>query len=250
MNTNLKVTNHQDELIDVLIEGNPNARKAAILIHGFGTDKHEHGLFDSTIYALAPNFLTIRFDFSGYGQSEGDQKEVNYQKQAKDLESIINWIDTQYPEKEKNIIAMSMGCYITAMLKPKDINKAVLLSIPNQDTHSLKVFIQQRISNKGGLVDEKSISIYPRTHGEDQQIDPSFWQVMQELDPIKEIKEYSNSTDMLIIHPQNDEIVASNHVQAYKEINTAKYLEVPGSHSYDKLSDRKNVIDVISKFLK
>lgn len=249
MNRNLKIPNHQGELLDVLIEGNQNSNKLAILVHGFGTNKHEHGLFDSLAHTLTPDFLTIRFDFSGYGNSEGDQIEVNYEKQTKDLKAIITLIDTQYPEKGKNIIAMSMGCYVTSILKPTNINKSVLLSIPNQETHSLNNFIQQRIINKGGSIDEEGISIYPRTHGEDQQIGPSFWRVMQQLNPLKEITKFSTMTDMLIIHPKYDEIVASNHVQAYRQINTAQFLEVPGDHSYSQPSDRKNVVEIISQFL-
>ena len=93
----LKVKNPSGELLDVLVEGNPDSTQAVIMAHGFGTDKHEHGLFDSLVDILSPNHLTIRFDFSGYGNSEGNQVDVNYHKQAKDLGSIIAWTNSKIP---------------------------------------------------------------------------------------------------------------------------------------------------------
>jgi pimeloyl-ACP methyl ester carboxylesterase len=249
MRHQIQIPNHQAELLDIWVEGWKQANRLLLLVHGFGTNKHEHGLFDAIVKELSEAVLTVRFDFSGYGQSQGKQVDVSYAKQTKDLHAVLSWINKTYPQSEKNLLAMSMGCYIVAMLKPQNIAKTLLLSIPHRSTHALKQVIKQRIISKGGTVDESGISTYPRTHGEDQQIGPGFWQVMDQLDPVKEVEQLSHLTDLLIIHPKGDEIVATKHINKYQEISTARYLEIPGDHSFYQSPDRSNLTQVLKAFL-
>lgn len=248
MKQSFKLPNPSGELLDCLIEGNDQAVKIIIFAHGFGTDKHEHGLFDDLAQFLHSKYLTLRFDFSGYGLSQGKQEEVNYVKQTHDLQTVIGWVDTNYPSLTKNILAMSMGCYVTTMLKPPHIHKCLLLSVPHENTQKLKHFFQNRILTKGGTINEKGISYYPRTHGGNQKLGPSFWQVMLQLDPLKEIIAYSQLTNLLLIHPLQDEIVDSAFVQQYQSIPSTQYLELPGNHSWTNPTQRHALIKHIKNF--
>jgi len=74
----MEIRNNQGELLEVIAEGSSleNADKVLLLVHGFGTDLHEKGIFDELSHSVAdsfPGFCVIRFSWSGCGKSEGIQ---------------------------------------------------------------------------------------------------------------------------------------------------------------------------------
>jgi pimeloyl-ACP methyl ester carboxylesterase len=113
-----QIKNNGDEELDTLVEGNENSHTTIIFVHGFGTQKDEsYGYFIDVAKALHSNYRTVRFDFSGYGKSQGKQVDVNYKKHAEDLKIILDWTKEKFGGKIY-IIAQSMGCFVTAFLSP------------------------------------------------------------------------------------------------------------------------------------
>lgn len=143
-----------------------------------------------------------------------------------------------------------MGCYVTALLKPQNLHKTILLSIPDQSTDTLKVRIKQRLLDRCGQFNEAGISTYPRSSGQVQNIGPSFWQVMDQLDPLKEITSLAQITQLHIIHPRSDEIVDTSNIQAYRLIHSINYYEIPGNHSFTNHTNRKQLIKKIQQIVK
>ena len=73
----------------------------------------------SNIYSIIKNdFLAIRFDLSGFGVSDGEQYEFQFQKAAGDVDSVIRYARKIYPNKRINIIAHSLGTFIVSLLSP------------------------------------------------------------------------------------------------------------------------------------
>ena len=116
--TELFINNPRNEQLHTLIEGQPDADTTIIFVHGFGTNKDEgENLFADVSQALNKRFRTIRFDFSGYGQSQGRQEDVDLNKQAEDLAAVLEYTRHNY-SGQINILAHSMGTYV-ACLSPE-----------------------------------------------------------------------------------------------------------------------------------
>lgn len=245
-----KIKNIFGENLDVLIEGNPKSKKVIIFVHGFGTDKNEgFASFLDLSHYLKKDYLTIRFDLSGYGKSEGKDYEFQFQKAAGDVDSIIRYARKNYKNKEINIIAHSLGAFVVSILSPHNIKKIVFTSIPNANTEFIIKELKQRILSKGGKINEKGNTIYPRTSGATQYIGKDFWRTFRSFNPVEYIKELGHKTELIIFKPLQDDVLKNKYFDEYKKIKNIIYIEVDGNHNFTKKEDRNNLFKQIKKFL-
>ncbi len=249
MYINLKIQNSSKENLDTLIEGNESSNITVVMVHGLGTDKHETaGQFDDIAMALRDTYRVVRFDFSGFGKSEGKTEEFDYKKSAQDLHSVLNYVTKTYGG-ETYIIAQSMGCFITALLNPKEVKKTILMGIPNSNTKFITDRLIKRISSRpGGIINLNGISFVPRTSGAIQKFGPSFWTELKSFKPIQEIVSFSKNTKLLIIHPLQDDVVGPEFQKEYDAIPNITVEWIDGDHSFKKPEDRKNLIQKIKGF--
>ncbi len=220
------------------------------MVHGFGTNKGETaGYFDDISKALVQdNFRVIRFDFSGYGKSEGRQEDVCYTKQVDDLKSVWEFVKSSFNEPI-NIFSQSMGCWVTSITSLDGISKTLMTGIPNADTKIMIDRFIERFGNRvGAKLDFNGISELPRSTGEVQQIGPKFWEEIKALDPVLSISDYSNKTNLLIVHWLEDEIIGSEALKQYDVIPTLKFKWLHGNHSLSSPNDRTNFIKVMLEF--
>jgi len=129
-----RIKNTYGEELDTLVEGNEEADTTIVFVHGFGTQKDEsYGYFTDIAKALYSTYRTVRFDFSGYGKSQGKQEDSDFKKQAGELKTVLDWVKKQFGGRIY-VIAQSIGVFITAFLCPEGIGKIVFTSIPNTNT--------------------------------------------------------------------------------------------------------------------
>ena len=244
----MKLTNPSGEKIDFVVEGKKDSDKTLILIHGFGVGKNEGmNLFLDFVKALKNNLRIIRFDFTGYGLSEGKDIDVNYQKQSQDLNTIINYVKKTY-KGQIFIYAHSMGCFVTALLSPTGITKTIF-GAPPSTAKDIASMIQTRIKTKGGIVEEQGITIYPRSSGATTKIGPSFWQSLKDFDEHHAITNLAQKTKLLILKPMQDDVAGNDNYQHYQQIPNLIYQEINGNHSFTKPKDRQILIQKIKQFL-
>lgn len=248
---NVTILNKNSERLDVLVEGNKKAETTIIFVHGFGVDKHETaGYFDDISITLQKDFRIVRFDFSGYGKSEGKQEDWDYKKGASDLQSVIDWVTEKYKNKIY-ILAHSMGTFVTALLSPENIEKIVLTGLPNSNTKFiLERFPERFISRPGAKLDKSGISFFPRSSGLVTRIGPNFWKELEALDPIKAIDSLNKKTKLIIFRPMQDEVIGNNFMEEYESIPNINIVKLPGDHSFKIKSERKEVIRRIKDFFK
>lgn len=245
------IKNKFGEKLDTWVEYPEGLVKATIImVHGFGTSKHETaGYFDDVAVALVnDNFRVVRFDFSGYGNSEGKQEDACYSKQIGDLQAIIEYVQSNYPE-QINIFAQSMGCFVTSLTAPSGITKTVMTGLPNSNTQVIIERVTQRFGSRpGAKLNLEGISELPRSTGKVQKIGARFWQDIRYLDPIKEVNNFSQKTKLLVVHWESDEIIGKDYLSEYDAIPTLKSLWLPGDHSVTKKEDRQNFIEIMLEF--
>lgn len=245
------IKNKFGEKLDTWIESPDGLVKAnVILVHGFGTSKHETGkYFDDVSEALvADGFRVIRFDFSGYGNSEGLQEDARYSKQIDDLASVYNYTKSSFFEPI-NIFAQSMGCFVTALTSLDGISKTIMTGMPNSDPQVVINRVSARFGSRpGAKLNIAGISELPRSTGKIQRIGSGFWEDLKKMNPVNEIQAYSQKTKLLIVHWKSDEILGVDYLEDYDKITTLESVWLEGDHGVSKPADRQNFIKVMLGF--
>lgn len=235
--------------LSVWVEGTDSTH-TVVLVHGFGTNKHETaGYFDDISAALAKKMRVIRFDFAGLGDSEGTLSTMTYERQAEELQVILKWVRQQFPGK-LSIVAQSMGCFITALCCPDGIERTVFTGIPNIHTEKIVDRIAQRFAKKpGSVVDIQGVSTILRSSGEQQTIHPDFWQSILRFRPLERVAAFATKTQLLIIHPNQDDVVGTDDLEGYSELAAVTVIHLDGNHSFTNSENRLVLIREIEKWL-
>lgn len=242
----VRIKNKFGEEIDTLVEGNDGANTTVVFVHGMGTNKHETGgLLDDLAAVLFDRFRVVRFDFTGFGQSDGRQEDVDYKKEAGDLTAVLEWVRQNFTGKIY-ILAQSMGGFVTCLLSPDGIEKTILLGLPNTSTDYIVNRVKVRIlSRAGGIFNEQGVSVFPRSSGEVQKYGPIFWKTLREFEPVKFVSQMAAKTKLFVIHSRQDEIVGNEYLEEYKSIQGLAYIEVDGNHSFLDPLQRQVMIEKV-----
>ncbi|MBW7960488.1 alpha/beta fold hydrolase [Patescibacteria group bacterium] len=246
----IKLFNKLNEKLDIWVEGKQDAEITVVFVHGFAVDKHETArYFDDLSSSLNNNYRTVRFDFSGCGNSQGKLEEKDCLQWSKDLSVVIDFVKNKY-KGEIYIFAQSMGCFVTALLSPDNIKKTVFTGIPNSNIkYIIDRLFSRFIKRPGGKLDLNGISIFPRSSGEIQKIGPSFWKVLKDFQPKEKVETYSKKTSLMIVHPLQDEVVGNEFLEVYSKIPNVIIKHLNGNHAFTKKEDRDILIKEIENFL-
>lgn len=106
---------------------------AVIICHGFGKTKSERKFVDLSRALAKKRMASLRFDFSGQGDSEGDFQKLSIEGQVKDLEAAYNTL-CQNKKIDKARIAVlghSLGALIAVLfqVKCKKAKTLILVSL-------------------------------------------------------------------------------------------------------------------------
>ena len=77
-----------------------------------------------------------------------------------------------------------------------------------------------------------------------------FWRELDQFDSKKSLTDYAQKTQLLIIHPTEDEIIGDEGLELYKNLPNTEYREIPGNHSFSNQKDRQLLITTIKQFFK
>lgn len=113
-----------------------NPVPAALLLHGFGSHKDEVGnLYMTLAHTLAEQRIaSLRIDFSGWGESEGDMADTTIAGQVADAERATQYLAaSQIVDPSRlGIVGFSLGSAITMILAADhpDVFKSMVLLSP------------------------------------------------------------------------------------------------------------------------
>lgn len=118
-----------------------NNSHLALLLHGFGSDMHEKGNFDTlSEKLLQSNVDSLRFDYLGHGQSDGHTEDLTMEIAINEALTLLK----KYPHKKISIIGTSYGGGLATLLTEYiDVDKLALWS---------------------PLIDAKNNVIHPQNH--------------------------------------------------------------------------------------
>ena len=126
----------------------PTKYPVIIVLHGFAENKN------SDLTAVLANelvyygFLTLRFDFHGHGESEGEFEEITIHQQVDDVISALDFVSTlQYADKDRiSVIGTDIGGNIALIAAAKDarIKCVVVQGARSHFERHLKSWFQPR----------------------------------------------------------------------------------------------------------
>lgn len=88
-----------------------------LLVHGITADKNEGGMYQRLAADLdRTGISTMRFSFSGHGESSGSDLAVNLQSQIEELECAVSNAKSFFGERPFFIVASSFGAVSTLSL--------------------------------------------------------------------------------------------------------------------------------------
>lgn len=213
-----------------------------ILVHGFGANKTEYGMFDDLAERLASNgYQVYRFDSAGLGESEGVYSFTTLTKQVEDLESILNFVKTQ-PTTDNfriGLVGMSLGTAVITAFQPKNARAIVYLGSVSEPHKTLK-----ELFGTGYRPDGTSVRI--TSEGKRVEMYGDFWKDFDNYDLPKLIKNIQSP--ILFIHGEKDSKVGIESAKLYFDnANEPKESKVikNSDHGFYEPDERKEMIDLV-----
>lgn len=221
----------------------PMGRKGApgvIFFHGFTGDRMEsHWLFVKCARALAhAGIASLRFDFFGSGESEGEFRQVTMQGEISDALAAIQFFRRQsgIDRERVGLIGLSMGGAIAATVAAMAEAKALVLWAALAHPRQLRDLAKQTTTLIPG---GKGLREY-KAHA----VSPAFLRNIEKIDPLKSIALFQQPT--LIIHPEKDEYLPLSHPRDFFNAAGSEIKEeliIPGAdHTFTALAWEHEVI--------
>lgn len=109
--------------------------KAVLLLHGFTGYKEEAHLVTLAESLQAAGYTAVRFDASGFGESEGSISDYTFTQYLKDVETVYRWLHDDLEQKPTmHVVGTSMGGLIGLFfaISHADIDKLCMVTAPSK----------------------------------------------------------------------------------------------------------------------
>jgi len=182
---------------------------AVIFLHGFTGDRMEsHWIFVKCARALAKaGIASLRFDFYGSGESEGEFREVTLQGEIEDARAAVDFL-RRYRGIDRNrlgLLGLSLGGAVAASVaRDSQIGALVLWAAVARpaELRALAGQTSRPIVESEGARDYSGHAVSAR------------WiENISKVDPLHSLAGFEKPT--LIIHPEKDEILSPDHAEDY-----------------------------------
>lgn len=219
-----------------------NGYPALLILHGFiGSRATDHRmLVQLSRYLMQLGIASLRFDFRGCGESEGEDSEMTPTRLQADVQEAWAYLARQPEIDDQRLMlhGFSMGGMLAALqatqLSPKP--HKLLLWAPCLPETLLKHM-------PGGYMPPVIVDI--QGYG----IGRAFFRELPTLEPLRSIKSYAG--DVLVLHGNEDQTVAYQIGQKYAQ-SSPKGTFVPifgASHVFDSHPWTEQLLRISGEFL-
>ena len=221
-----------------------NSRRMAapgvVFFHGFTGDRMEsHWLFVKCSRALArAGIASLRFDFFGSGESEGEFRQATLESEMADAEDAVDFFRRQpgIDRARTGLLGISLGGAIAACLAERVRAQALVLWAAIARPPEMRT-LSNRFARR-----------LPASQGAHEyaahEVSASFLEAADRLEPLGAVSRFTGPT--LIIHPERDEYLALSHPEDYLRASGASVKEkviIPGAdHTFTSIAWEREVI--------
>jgi len=214
-----------------------------VFFHGFTGDRLEaHWVFVKCARALASTGIaSLRFDFYGSGESEGEFREVTLEGELADAEDAVAFLRHQkgIDPKRVGLLGLSLGGTIAACIAPIVKARALVLWAALAHPDRLRT-LAERVTRPAGPQSGQGNREYAGI-----EVSNRFLENLRLVDPVKSLAKFERPT--LIIHPEKDEYVPLSHPEDFFRAARAPVKEkiiVPGAdHTFASIPWEREVIE-------
>jgi uncharacterized protein len=221
--------------------GAPGTAPGVVFFHGFTGDRMEsHWLFVKCSRALArAGLASLRFDFSGSGESEGDFAEADLESEMADAEDAVGFFRRQGCADPHRIglLGLSLGGAVAALVAPRVQAKALMmLAAPSRLPHlrALAETFSTPLPGANGFREYAGHRVSMR-----------FLEAADRIDPTAGVAAFTGPT--LIVHPERDEYLPLNHPEEYLRASAGvvreKVIIAGADHTFTSVAWECEVID-------
>ena len=213
---------------------------AIIIFHGF-TGNHVGSQFKLSLLAKELTkfgIASVRFDFRGSGNSDGEFKDMTVTSETIDAERVIQHLnDQKWFNGHYAFLGYSMGAVIASSLIGKGYS-------PDSLVFWSPAFFNTSVFSKLDSFNETSENIDYKGF----LIGREFRKEILEKDFFSYLKGYKNN--VLIVHGNNDETVNIKEVKEFSIQQRYDFFEVEGAtHTYENSNHIKDLLSITKKFL-
>jgi dipeptidyl aminopeptidase/acylaminoacyl peptidase len=223
-------------------EGGAGGRRApgVIFFHGFTANRMEsHWIFVKTARALAnAGIASLRFDFYGSGESEGDFREVTLEGEISDGRVAVEFLRRQKGIDAHRIgaVGLSLGGSVAASLADRARVRALVLwaalAYPKHLRNLSRIFARRAPGGSGAL--EYSA----------QEISSQFLDNVEKIVPTRSIRRFKGP--ILIVQPERDDTVPLSHAEDFYQAAGSRIKRkviIPGAdHTFSSVAWERDVI--------
>ncbi|HEX3046994.1 MAG TPA: alpha/beta fold hydrolase [Bacillota bacterium] len=219
-----------------------------ILYHGlFGSKLEPHRIFLKLSRQLeAKGIATLRFDFSGSGESDGDSEEMTFFSELKEAGAILDYA-ASLPATDTNrigVLGYSLGGAVAAVLagnRNRDI-KALVLWSPGTDS-SIREYLRPILESS--VIDSKgSFDLFG------DWLNAGFYEEIGRWDIIREVQKFENQ--VLIVHGSYDQTIpvetAFKYYQALPGRSRLKIID-GADHTFNRYDWGTGILKQTTEFL-
>jgi len=216
-----------------------------VLCHGFtGMRIEAHFLFVKMSRALeGAGFASLRFDFRGSGESEGEFRDMTVEAEVSDALKAVD-VFCKMPEVDEarvGVIGLSLGGFVAACTTGMEerVKSTVLWSA----VASLSKTMGRRLDDEGRRLLEEQGYMDIGGHA----LGKGFLDRVDALDPLELIAK--SSQPLLIVHGSADESVPPEQADRFEsaarhgERRVEKFIVEGADHTYATLKDEQTVIE-------
>lgn len=211
-----------------------------VMFHGFTGDRMEsHWMFVKCSRALArAGIASLRFDFYGSGESEGEFREMSLRGELADGRAAVTFLrgQTGIDAERVGLLGLSLGGAVAAALAPSVRAKVVVLWSAVAHTARLRELIQQSakgIPGKPGALEFDA-----------REISPRLIEDVLKVEPTRHLARFKGPT--LIVHAEEDEAIPVSHARDFYQAAGADAKELAtvagADHSLSSIAWEQEVI--------
>ena len=199
-----------------------------------------HWMFVKCSRALAQaGIASLRFDFYGSGESEGDFAEVTFQGEIADALAAVDFFRRQrgINPRRAGFVGMSLGGTVAAVAAYRArVQALVMWSAPAYlaDLAARAAQFARAIPGRENVVDYNA-----------HRVSTDVLKGIDKVDPLRQIALFHQPT--LLIHPEKDEYVPTFHADNYLKAAGAPVKELlvirGADHTFSSLAWEREVIN-------